>query len=161
MRPIVSHLADENMETGLRAFFRRQDWHYALRCARFEIDSESSADIFRIGGCTDQGLWKRAHENLATHLKTHERVIVIIDEHFTPSPGAIQIHDDIVRDLFDSGWQRDLFEVIVIQPMLEAWLWMDNSHVANAFGFSRYGERRVASACRLDCRTASLQAKRA
>jgi hypothetical protein len=143
MRPVVFHLADSHMEKGLRAFFRRDNWHYAMRCNRFELDPESSEDIFRVGGCTDQGLWKGASANLATHRKTHERAVVIIDEHFDPYPGAAQIQQDMTRDLVDAGWDRDRFEVMVIEPMLEAWLWMESDHVATAFGLTRFADLRA------------------
>ena len=142
MRPIVFHLADGHMEAGLRAFFRRDNWHYALDCRRFEIDAESPEDILRVGGCTDCGLWTRCYENLATHLRSHERAIVIIDEYFDPWPGAAKIREDISRQLLESGWQRERFEVVVIQPMLEAWLWVENDRVANAFGFSTFHDLR-------------------
>ncbi len=35
------------------------------------------------------------------------------------------------------GWEKGRFVVILIQPELEAWMWQDNPHVANAFGFQK------------------------
>ena len=40
----------------------------------------------------------------------------------------------------DAGWSSDRFEVIVIQPMLEAWLWADNENIAKLYGFKDYPE---------------------
>jgi hypothetical protein len=48
----------------------------------------------------------------------------------------------MLRALVDAGWERERFEVVVIQPMLEAWLWMESDHVATAFGLSRFVEMR-------------------
>lgn len=143
MRPVVFHLADDHMEKGLRAFFHRDNWHHALRCARFELDPDSSEDIFRVGGCTDPGMWKEAHFNLASHLKTHEHAIVLIDEDFDPHPGAARIREDIGDGLMSAGWERERFEVVVIEPMLEPWLWTHSDHVATAFGLSRFAELRA------------------
>ncbi len=143
MRPIVFHLADESMEKGFRAFFRRSNWHHAMGCARFEIDPENSRDIYRISGHNsalnpfrnDPGIHQHAHENLATHLKTHEHAVIILDESFGGSPGAAALRDEIACNMMSSGWKEERFEVVVIQPMLEAWLFADNLNVARAFGF--------------------------
>jgi len=146
MRPIVFHLADESMERGLKAFFRRSNWHHAMGCARFEIDPESSRDIYRISGHNpalnpfrnDPGIHQHAHENLATHLNTHQRAVIILDESFGGSPGAAGLRDEIAHNMRNSGWSDERFEIVVIQPMLEAWLFADNVNVAHAFGFSDF-----------------------
>lgn len=138
MRPLVFHLADNTMVEGLKAFFRRDNWHSALDCARFAIDPDSEQDFFKVPGENDQSVWKFAHEHLSPFRETHERSLVLLDESFDPSPGAAQIHADICRSLIQAGWDRARFEVIVIQPMLESWLWMDSDHVAKAFGCQDY-----------------------
>lgn len=143
MRDIVFHLADESMEKGFKAFFRRTDWHYVLGCARFSIDPENSRDIFRISGHNqdlnpqrnDPGIHHHAHENLATHLHTHQRAVIILDEYYGGTPGAEALREEIAANMRRSGWTDDRFEVVVIQPMLEAWLWAENLNVAKAFGF--------------------------
>jgi hypothetical protein len=134
MRPIVFHLADGAMEEGFRAFFKRENWHYALGCDRFGIDALSLEDIYRVAGRTDQALWKSAHEYLDPFRETYERAVIVIDEYFDPSPGAAQIRADVSENMRMSGWDEERFEVVVIEPMLEAWLWMESDHVAKAFG---------------------------
>lgn len=143
MRDIVFHLADESMEKGFKAFFRRSDWHFAMGCARFDIDPDDGRDIYCISGENqelnplryDPGMHHHAHENLATHLYTHKRAVIILDEHFGGSPGAEALRAEIACNMQQSGWNNERFEVIVIQPMLEAWLWANNLNVAKAFGF--------------------------
>lgn len=138
MRDIVFHLADSSMEGGLRSFFRREKWNLVLGCCHFNIDPDSQQDIFRVGGSTDGGLWKHAHEHLATHFYSHERAVIILDEDFSGSPGANVLREEIAANMKKRGWDNDRFEVVVIQPMLEAWLWANNVNVAKAFGFDDF-----------------------
>jgi hypothetical protein len=140
MRPLVFHLADKSMKSGLRAFFRRPDWAETFGCAPIEIDPESDFDFYQIGGRTDGSLWRNAHEHLATHLHSHEYAVIILDEDFDPYPGATQIAADISQNMMDAGWDPNRFAVIVIEPMLEAWLWAPTDTVAQAFGFKTFQE---------------------
>jgi FAD/FMN-containing dehydrogenase len=142
MRPIVFHLADKHMEEGLRAFFRRNNWHHALGCNRFDIDPGSSEDIFRVAGRADPSIWRNAGTHLKTHLATHEHAVVILDEDFDPYPGAVQIRQEISRDMREKGWADDRFVVVVIEPMLEAWLWADAVSTAKGFNVPSFDELR-------------------
>jgi hypothetical protein len=138
MGDAVFHIADKSMEAGLRAFFQRPDWHALLGCARFQIDPVSTDDIFRVPRYKDGGVWKYAATNLANHLGRYDRAIVILDEHFDPYPGAAKIRADIEQNMCDAHWPADNFSVIVIQPMLEAWLWADDASTAAAFGVADF-----------------------
>jgi hypothetical protein len=138
MRPIVFHLADNAMVVGLKGFFGRDNWHHALRCARFDIEPTSEQDFFKVPGRNDQSLWKSAHEYLRPFQRVYERAVVIIDESFDPSPGAQRIRADVKANMLSVGWEEDRFAVVVIEPMLESWLWMENDNVAKAFGVDDY-----------------------
>jgi len=142
MRPLLFHLADNTMVEGMKAFFQRDDWHHTIGCSRFEIDPVGEADFFKVPGGNDQVVWKNSGENLRPFTETHDKLLVIVDQWFDPWPEADQIRCDIEQDLMAEGWERGRFEVIVIQPMLEAWLWMDSDHVARAFGLNRYADLR-------------------
>lgn len=144
MKPLVFHLADGAMVEGLKGFFRRDNWHYAIGCAKVEIDPESEQDFFKVPGRNDQAVWKSAHAYLEPFQATHERAVIVLDEHFDPSPGAEQIHADVSANMIRSGWPEDRFRVVVIRPMLEAWLWMESDHVAKAFGVKDYATLRAA-----------------
>jgi hypothetical protein len=137
-RPLVIHVADRQMEEGIKAFFQRAGWHHKLGCQPFEFSPESPADLFRVPRCTDPGLYQGAWENLRAHQRTHERAIVVIDSQFPGSPGnddegAEAIRTSIRHGLITTGWNPDHVEVAVIQPMLEAWLWTNSTHVETAF----------------------------
>lgn len=143
MKPLVFHLADGAMVEGLKAFFRRDNWHHAIGCARVEIDPDSERDFLKIPGRNDQAVWKSAHAYLAPFRDAYERAVIVLDEHFDPSPGAEQLRGDIAASMIASGWTKDRFEVIVVEPMLEAWLWTDSDHVAAAFGMDNYTSLRA------------------
>lgn len=138
MKPLVFHLADGAMVEGLKSFFRRDNWHYAIGCQRIEIDPDSEQDFFKVPGRNDQAVWKSAHAYLDPFREAYERAVIVVDEHFDPSPGAEQIRADITANMLNAGWAEDRFKVVVIQPMLEAWLWMESDHVAEAFGLKDY-----------------------
>jgi hypothetical protein len=142
MRPLIIHMADNAMVEGLKGYFRRDLWHYALGCAPFALDPNSERDFLKVPGANDQAVWKYAHVHLAPFRETHERAIIMLDEWFDPTPGAEVLQEEIEANMLGAGWARERFEVIVIQPMLEAWLWMESNHVAKAFGWKDYNELR-------------------
>ena len=142
MGDLAIHVADNSMDKSLKAFFERPDWPEVLDCARFSIDPTNPEDIFRIPKYKDHGVWKNAAKNLANHFGRFERTVIILDEHFDPSPGAAQIRADVEKDMLAAGWPRENFEVIVIQPMMEAWLWTDDDSVATAFGIASFAPLR-------------------
>ena len=138
MGDVVFHVADKTMEAGLRAFFQRADWHDVLGCARFDIDPQGREDIYRVPGHTDGGVWKHAATNLANHLGRCPHAVVLLDEYFDPFFGAAKIRTDITQNMITAGWPAGTFEVIVVQPMLEAWLWADDASTAAAFGVADF-----------------------
>lgn len=142
MKPLVLHLADGAMVEGLKSFFRRDDWQHAIGCGKIEIDPDSEQDFFKVPGRNDQAVWKYAHTYLAPFREAYDHAVIVIDEKFDPSPGAPQIRADISANMIASGWAEDRFQVVVIEPMLEAWLWMESDHVAQAFGVKNYATLR-------------------
>jgi hypothetical protein len=140
MRPLVIHVADNAMVEGLKGYFNRKEWHHALGCAPFDLDPNSERDFLKVPGSNDQAVWKFAHVHLLPFQKTHERAIIMLDEWFGDTPGAEIIQQEIESNMLTSGWDRQRFEVIVIRPMLEAWLWMESDHIAKAFGWNDFGQ---------------------
>lgn len=58
-------------------------------------------------------------------MKSHERLLVILDAQWDGSPGGRTIEGQLARRIERNGWPRDRFEVVAIDPELEAWLWSD------------------------------------
>jgi len=144
MRDVIFHLADQHMEAGFRAFFSRDDWHFAMGCQKFDIDPDSERDIYRRGGYTDGGLWKHAHTNLVPFKDQYRHAVIVLDADFEPHPGADILHQEISENMLDAGWAEDSFCVVVIDPELEAWLWAPNVNVARAFGHDDFGKMKAA-----------------
>jgi hypothetical protein len=134
MGDVVFYVADKHMKEGLQAFFRRNNWHHALRCARFAIDPESPRDIFQAAGQNDPGVWKMAGPRLQQHAATHGKAILVIDADFDPYPDPVEIRADVSASMRAHGWTPDRFETIVIEPMVEAWLWADGPSTAQGLG---------------------------
>ncbi len=143
MRDVIFHLADEHMEKGLKAFFARGNWHYAIGCRRFAIDPSDENDIYRVPGHTDGGIWKHAANNLRPFREQYQYAVIILDADFEPHPSPQQLRADISADMIASGWPTDRFTVIVIEPELEAWLWSPNQTVATAFGHENFDQLRA------------------
>lgn len=143
MRDVIFHLADEHMEKGLKAFFARDNWHFALDCRRFEIDPKSEADFYRVPGHTDGGIWRHAAENLRPFLDQYEHAVIVLDADFEPHPGADVLREDISAAMVQAGWPLERFAVVVIEPELEAWLWAPNLNVARAFGHEDFEQMRA------------------
>lgn len=143
MKDVIFHIADAHMESGFRAFFSRDDWHFTLGCHRFDIDPDSNEDIYRRGGYTDGGLWKHAHNNLAPFRERYRYAVIVLDADFEPHPGAEVLHADISANMQSAGWHMDSFQVVVIQPELEAWLWAPNLNVAQAFGHADFDQMKA------------------
>jgi hypothetical protein len=125
------------MEASFGAFLMQPGFAHKLGCARFAFDPEE--DILRVPEHKDPQVFGLAHENLRPYQRSHERAIVVLDQQFpgTPSGGADEIRQIMKRNLIGTGWHEDRCEIVVIQPMLEAWLWTDSPHVEAAFGHRR------------------------
>lgn len=122
---------DLQCEATLRGFFGREKFHLSLGCAPFAF--EPGDDLIRETK-NDPGVWKNAHELLRLKRATHRNALIILDNSWEGSPGVAQIEKDIGGNMTGSGWPRGQFEVVVIDPELESWIWQDHVHVETAFG---------------------------
>ncbi len=120
-RELVFLVADKGMEAMIGTFLARQDFHHKLGCARFDFNHKT--DIVRAGG-HDPGLVKReAGKILNLRRREFRRAIVVVDNAYEGSPGPDEIRERIAAQL-DGVWEQ--FEVIVIDPELENWFWVDD-----------------------------------
>ena len=134
MRELAILTADKTMNAVVTAFFQRNHWHTTLGCAAFDFWPEE--DIINDPQHTDGGVHRRAHELVRPYLRTHSRVVVILDQQFGGDIPAVDVRDDILLNLRRNGWHDKNCEVVVIDPELEVWLWQDSPHVAEAVGYT-------------------------
>lgn len=133
MRDCIFLLADANMRAAFEGFFSRSGFHKRLGCGAFEFDPRQ--DIKVAAGDNDPGLYTRGHELLRPFQSSHHRAVVVLDAKWEGSPGAEAIKQHLTEQIQSTGWKNGTFQVIVIDPELENWIWQQNDHVARGLGF--------------------------
>ncbi len=139
MRHLVIFVADLTMEKAIEAFLRRPDFHapYNLNTRPFEFDP--AEDLIRIPGC-DAGVFSKGHEWLQAYRGRHRHAAVVFDREFGTGRDASELRDELSGRILRTGWNADLFRVVVIDPELEAWIWQRNQRVAAPLGFGSVAE---------------------
>lgn len=131
MRDCVFLLADGTMVAVFEGFFSRERFHLSLNtCA---IDFNSKEDI--IVGTSDPNTYEQAHELLRGYQYTHRYAVIVLDNDWGGSPGVENITAHIRANMIACGWDDQRFEVIVIDPELENWIWQESVHVVEAFEY--------------------------
>jgi hypothetical protein len=131
VRDCIFLVADETMKATLNAFLSRTGKHLSLQCSDFAFDMRE--DLISPVGDYDSGVYQSAHEYLASYRDTHRYAVAVFDKEYGTERTADQSRDHVVAELERSGWSRDRFEVVVIDPELELWLWTGTPHVKTAF----------------------------
>lgn len=129
-RECIFLLADHTMSEVFKAFLQRDKFHQSLGCGAFTFDPKQDIFVDELGN--DPGVYNRAHLLLESFQNSHSRAVVVLDAAWEGSPGAEMIINGIETNL-RSRWEH--YAVVVIDPELEAWIWQDNDHVANAFHY--------------------------
>jgi hypothetical protein len=131
--------ADNECAATVRGFFERENFHRALGCgpirwAGTTFDPEK--DVLVHPG-HDPGVWSNPQLVLLSERKAYDKALIILDAAWSGAPRPERLVADIERLAHSKAkWERDRFEVILIQPELESWIWQRNIHVAEAFDFS-------------------------
>lgn len=132
MRDCVFLLADGNMEAVFQGFFSRERFHLSLRTGNINFD----ARIDIVSGLNDPRTYTQAHELLRSYQQTHRYAVIVLDKEWEGSPPtAEEIIENISANMVACGWDREKFEVIVIDPELENWIWQESPHVVEAFEY--------------------------
>jgi hypothetical protein len=131
VRDCVFLLADGTMEAMFRGFFGRSGCHHSLETRAFIFDP--SEDI--VSGTNDPRTYRQAHELLRPHQRTHRHAVIVLDNDWDGSPGVTAIRADIRQNMCGSGWDDESFEVVVIDPELENWIWQESRYIVEAFAY--------------------------
>lgn len=121
------------MEAAFEGFLSRTKFHQSLGCGPFDFDPR--LDIKVAAGDNDPGLYVRGHELLRPFQSSHRQAVVVLDAEWDGSPGAELIKQRLTERIRSTGWEDGTFQVIVIDPELENWIWQHNDHVASGLGF--------------------------
>jgi len=138
MKPLVIMTADGQCKATLRGFFERKKFYLSLGCGPIELDDETfdpENDIVVHPG-KDPGVWSDPQKVLFSTGKVYEKALIILDHAWEGAPPADQLIERI-KTLVEKEAKLEphRFEVILIEPELEAWIWQRNQQVVDAFGF--------------------------
>ena len=121
------------MQSVFEGFLTRTGFCQSLGCGAFDFDP--LLDLIVAAGDNDPGLYIRGHELLRPFQASHHRAVIVLDAAWEGTPGAEAITEHLTGQIEATGWNREAFRVIVIDPELENWIWQQNDHVARGLGF--------------------------
>jgi len=130
MKDLIVSVADSYQEKVIEALLPRVPISSQTRAFTFEIIKNSGHD---------SGSYNDSHELLRPFINQYNFALVLFDfegcgaEHLKTKK---EIENDVLELLSVNGWDRRS-AVIVIQPELENWMWMDNPNVQQAIGWER------------------------
>ncbi len=129
MKDLIVTVADGHQEKVMEALL-----------PRIPIASQTSGfsfDIIKNPG-KDSGSYNDSHELLRPFINQYRYALALFDFEGTGvenlSPEQIETN---VRELLNNNGWLNRNAVIVIQPELENWMWMDNPNVAQAIGWEK------------------------
>jgi len=91
----------------------------------------------------DPGVYKKAVDFLRSFLNLYRYALVLFDREGSGQErkSASQISDDLKNQLERNGWPNRA-EVIVFDPELEIWAWVDSAKMAQTLGWNDYRQLR-------------------
>ncbi len=125
-------VADLDMEQAVRGLFSRPQ---PLRNAQFSYDVARHPN--RDPGCRTQ-----AADYLRPFFRSHRYAMVVFDLDGSGSTASREeTQQEVERQLSMNGWGKRS-KAIVIDPELEAWVWIKSPIVARFMGWEGYGDLR-------------------
>ena len=131
MSDCVFLVADKAMKSACEGFLCREKYNLSLGTREFTFEVTAHPQC-------DPGVYNTSHSLLAAYKDRCDYAVVILDKAWNGSPERVKIEEKISKDLERSGWSPEQFEIIVIEPELEAWILQDNRHVEKELGFDRH-----------------------
>lgn len=122
-KDLVVLVADVQQEKTLETLFRERYQALGIRSFTFDIYRHPRKDA---------GVYHEAADFLRTYQPPqYLHALVLLDQAWDGRPGdAAAIQRDLLTRLHQTTWQADNSEVIVFEPELEVWVWVDSPHVA-------------------------------
>jgi hypothetical protein len=133
---LLFFVADKNMAAAVAGLLERDQVHRIVGCAPFGFDARH--DIKVAEGQNDPGLYTRANELLRPLRAEYAHAVVIVDEEWNGSPGAVEIEKKLRAHLDDAGWTAETSLGLIVCPEADVWLWSDSPHSATALGWTSW-----------------------
>jgi hypothetical protein len=114
-KDLIALVADVQQEKTLETLVSERQKSLHMRAISF--------DLFRHPR-KDPGVYQEAAEFLRPYAARYDYALVLMDQAWQGSPGDARtlsetMHEQIAR----TGWTAPTFQVVVIEPELEAWVW--------------------------------------
>ncbi len=94
---------------------------------------------------SDPGVFKNPYELLRAYQGRARKVLVMLDEEWSGSPGKGEIEKRIKELILrNTTWGAEDIEVVVLSPEIEVWAWYDTWRLTWALGV----DRRIVEDCR-------------
>ena len=131
---LVVLVADKDAEVGFRALLRR---HRDLRTRPF------SFDVFR-EPMHDPAVYRYCHHFLRDYQRTYSRTLVVFDREGSGAEDleASELEREVEERLGKNGWLQRC-AALVLDPELEAWVWLDSAVLARHLRISRERLREI------------------
>jgi hypothetical protein len=128
MKDLIVVVADLDIENVLKSVLPRFQTVYGIRPFTFEILRHP----YRDAGCATGSA-----EFLRPFLGKFKYVLVVFDREGCgmESNSWQEVEIIVTTDLLKNGWDGEQIRVIVIDPELENWMWIDSPHVAASLGW--------------------------
>ncbi len=128
MKDLVVLTADKNMEAAVKTLVEKRHESSGIR--------QMQADVF-VHPERDAGVFLRAHIFLQPFRNEYRYALVMFDHEGCGQENkpAEELEQEVKQRLEQSGWQGR-YEVVVLEPELEAWVWSSSHHVPKALGLT-------------------------
>jgi len=128
-KDLIVLVPDNNVKYGMLALLSRSE-SFNIRPISFEIFVHPEHD---------PGVYHKATEFLRPFIRLYSYALVCFDHEGSgrESISSDQLADELKAQLERNGWHNRI-AVIVFDPELEAWVWTESLHTANALGWDDY-----------------------
>lgn len=122
MKDLVVLVADRQQEKTLQALLQHRHQSLGIRPLQWSKDF----DIYSHPG-NDPGVYGGAGDFLLPFSTQYHRALVMLDREWDGAKDPTALLNDIKADLARAGWPEERAEVILPDPELEIWFWIENS----------------------------------
>jgi hypothetical protein len=118
MKDLVVLVADRQQEKTLQALLRH-------RCPALGI-TPPTFQIYPHPG-SDPGVYGEAGDFLRPYSTQYRHALVMLDREWDGAPEPAELVNKLKNDLANADWSAERTEVILPDPELEIWFWIENS----------------------------------
>lgn len=120
-KDLVALVADVQQEKTLETLLSKRQGALGIPSLAFDIYRHPRKD---------PGVFHEAPDFLWSYQSSHVRALALLDAAWAGAPGSADfLRATLLQRLQDSGWPPDRCQVVVIEPELEMWVWVESPAV--------------------------------